>query len=128
MKEFVTAYREIETEGDEDGKDVVVFVVDGRQMKAYPPTEGQLAFMMAMLGRGQTNEQRLASILNLMFSVLEEEDRDYLEARLLERDPKKRLNMETLNDIFEYIMGEWFGRPTQPPSDSAESPPTDGQS
>lgn len=146
MKEFVTAFEESFTEDEREGKiaalvakgmtreeaekevdEYVEFKVDDRTLRAYPPHEGQLVFMMASLGRGQSNESRFAAIINIMMSSLRDEDADYLEGRLLERDPKKRLSPKTIEEIFEYLSGEWFGTPTQPPSDSAGPPQITGQ-
>lgn len=128
MKEFITAVEEVvqEGEGTPPEEQYVEFKLDGREMRAYQPTEGQLVFMMASLGRGQSQEQRFAAIINILMESLREEDKDYLEGRLLTRDPKHRLPAKQIEAIFEYIAGEWFGRPTQPPSDSAPSQQTDG--
>jgi hypothetical protein len=122
MKEFKTAVEEAVTEADgtpvkEQG---IEFKLDDRVMTAYQPTEGQLTFMLAALGRGQSSESRFASIINIMMESLKSEDRDYLESRLLTRDPKQRLSVQSIEEIFEYLMEEWFGRPTQSPSGSAE--------
>lgn len=127
MKEFITAV----TEADEEDKDVayqqpIEFKVDGRVLTAYRPTSGQLTFMLAALGRGQSNDQRFASIINIFMASLRGEDRDYLEERLLERDPSKRIRPNRLEEIFEYLIGEWFADPTQEQSDSANSPQIDG--
>lgn len=133
MKQFITAVVEAETE--EDGTPVedqfVEFemaqktpegeLINRRVLRAYQPHEGQLTFMLAATGRGQTKEQRFAAIINIMLSALRDDDQDYLEGRLLERDPKKRIKIEEIEEIFEYLVGEWFARPTQPPSDSAGS-------
>lgn len=99
---------EVETEK------AIEFKLDGRVMHAYPPTEGQLAFMMANMGRGQTSEQRFAAIVNLMLATLREDDRDHFESRLLlpKKDPK-RIGLKTLEAIFEHLMEEWFATPTQ---------------
>jgi len=140
MKEFVTAYEDVvaedereakikalvdagktqaEAEAEVDDEPYIEFKIDDRVMRAYQPTEGQLAFMLAALGRGQTQDSRFAAILNIMFESLRGDDKDYLENRLLSRDPKKRLPMKQIEAIFEYITSEWFARPTQSPSDSA---------
>lgn len=145
IKEFVTAFEEsfdederevrIETlikqgktreEAEKEVDQYIEFKVDDRILRAYPPHEGQLVFMMANLGRGQSNENRFAAIINVMMASLRDEDADYLEGRLLERDPKKRLKPKDIEGIFEYLAGEWFGTPTQPPSDSAGPPQIDG--
>lgn len=92
----------------------IEFLLDGRVMHAYPPTEGQLAFMMAGLGRGQTDDGRAGTMVNVMLASLRGDDKDHFESRLLlpKRDPK-RLTMKTIEVVFEYIMEEWFARPTQ---------------
>ena len=102
-----------EAEAEVDGEEPIEFKIDDRVLKAYPPTPGQLAFMLAALGRGQTSDQRFAAIINIMLESLRESDRDYLESRLLTRDPKKRLPIEKIEEIFEYLSEEWFARPTQ---------------
>lgn len=148
MKEFITAVEDIAAEDEREAKivalvesgktreeaekeveseeGVVEFKLDGRVMKAYPLEDGQLAFMLAALGRGQSQEQRFASIINLMISSLRDADQDYLEGRLLSRDPKDRLPIKQIEAIFEHLTEQWFARPTQPSSGSAASPPTDG--
>jgi len=121
VKEFVTAVAEVEqeTDGTPVEEQFVAFKVDGHELHAYPPTDGQLAFMLAALGRGQTQDQRFAAIINIMLSSLRNEDADYLESRLLSRDPKVRLPIKQVEAIFEHLTEEWFARPTQPASDSA---------
>lgn len=150
MKEFVTAVAEVEAEDDREaqikalmereenplsredaeaevsGETYIPFKVDGRELHAYMPTDGQLAFMLAALGRGQSADQRFAAIINIMLSSLRDEDADYLEGRLLDRNPKTRLPIEQVEAIFEYLTGEWFARPTQSPSGSAALPPSGG--
>lgn len=148
MKEFVTAFEDVVAEDEyeakvkelvEQGKTreeaeeavdstegIVTFKIDDHVLKAYPPHEGQLTFMLAALGRGQSQDQRFAAIINIMMESLRAEDQDYFERRLLTRDRKDRLPMKQVEAIFEYLMEQWFARPTQPPSDSASSPPSDG--
>lgn len=129
MKEFITAIEETvaESDGTPVEEQYIAFKIDGRELHAYQPTEGQLIFMMAALGRGQTAESRFAAIINIMMASLRDEDADYFESRLLARDPAKRLPVKQIEDVFEYLSGEWFGRPTQPASGSAESQPSAGQ-
>lgn len=126
MKEFVSAFDEIE-KSDSEEEDFIEFKVDGRVMRAYTPTEGQLAFMLAALGRGQTADQRFSAIVNIMMSSLRGDDQDWLESRLLSRDPQQKMKLRQIEEIFEYLTEEWFARPTQSQSDSASSPPSDGQ-
>ena len=102
-----------------DGR-IDAVAVDGRTLRAFHPTPGQLVFMLAAMGHGQSAEQRFAGILNIVFASLRDEDRDYVEARLLSRDPKDRKFHETLEGVFEFLTEEWFATPTEQPSDSAE--------
>lgn len=123
MREFKAAVEEVSEETEEQ---YVEFKLDGRVMRAYLPTAGQLAFMLAAMGRGQTKDGRTAATINIMMESLRDDDKDYFESRLLTRDPKQRLGVETISEIFEYLVEEWFARPTQPQSDSAPSPHKDG--
>ena len=125
MKKFVTAVEDIES--DEDRGPAIEYEIDGRPMKAYRPHEGQLTFMLAALGRGQTDDQRYAAIVNIMMASHKGDDQDYLENRLLENDNTKRLRLKQLEEIFEYLISEWFADPTQERSDSAESESSDSQ-
>lgn len=84
---------------------------DGRVMHAYHPEDGQLAFLMASMGRGQSNDQRFAAIINLMLACLRDDDRDYLENRLLQRG-KGRLRVKQVEEVFAFLSEEWFQRPT----------------
>lgn len=101
----------------DDGKPVE-FELDGRTMKAYPPTDGQLIFLMASHGRGQTNNGRFSSSVNVILECLDEDDKDHMESRLLSR--KNRIDPDVLEEIFEHLTEEWFGsdHPTPPSSGS----------
>lgn len=134
MKEFISAVQDElaeeapvvykrDAEGqfilDENGEKIpeepyLEFKLDDRVCRAYPPTPGQLTFMLAALGRGQSDDSRFASIMNILLESLRQEDADYIEGRLLTRDPKQRLPLEKIEEVFEYLVGEWFARPTQP--------------
>lgn len=91
----------------------IEFMLDGRVMHAYQPTDGQLAFMLASLGRGQTSDGRAAATINVMMECLRDDDKDYFESRLLTHDPKTRLGIKTIESVFEMLTEEWFARPTQ---------------
>lgn len=97
-----------EAETEVDGEEYVEFTLDGRVMKAFKPDDTQLAFMLASLGRGQTKEGRFAAILNIMFESLEDDDKDYLESRMITGSRSRRVPMKVIEGIFEYLMEEWF--------------------
>lgn len=125
MKKFVTAVTEAEAE--EDRGPAIEYELDGREMKAYRPHEGQLTFMLAALGRGQTDDQRYAAIVNIMMAAHAGQDKDHLEERLIENNPRKRLRLKQLEQIFEFLIEEWFADPTRSQSDSVESEQSDSQ-
>lgn len=125
MKEFTTAFEALQSETEADGVKPIEFKLDGQTIKSYPPTDGQLAFMMASMGRGQTSDGRFAAIVNILLESFDDEGREYVETRLLTRDDSRRLPVSQVNDIFEFLIEEWFGRPTEPQSGSAGSPPSD---
>lgn len=129
MKEFTTAVAEIEQEDEReakilalieagksredaedevDGVKPIEFKLDDRVLHAYPPTDGQLVFMLATTGRGQSKQVRFASIVNVMLESMRDDDRDYMESRLLTRDRKQLMPIEKVEAIFEYLVSEWF--------------------
>lgn len=129
MKEFITAVEDViaedereqkilalieggktraDAEAEVSGERYIEFKLDGRVMRAWAPTDGQLTFMLAALGRGQTQDQRFAAIINIMMECLRDEDKDYFESRLLTRDVKRRLSMKQIEAIFEFLTEEWF--------------------
>lgn len=108
MKEFITAVED-HIEAEEGEGSFVEFKLDDRVLRAYRPNEGQLTFIMAAMGRGQSQSDRYASIVNLMMESLRPDDADYFESRLLSRDPKRRLRIkEDIEPIFAYLTEEWF--------------------
>lgn len=128
MKKFVTAVKEIENSNGEGDRGVPIkYDLDGRIMTAYKPHEGQLTFMLASLGRGQTDEQRYGAIVNIMMASHRDADQDHLASRLLTNVWKDRIHLRELEQIFEHLTEEWFADPTQSPSGSAESEPSDSE-
>lgn len=111
MQEFVTAVKESGAETAEPtnlDSTPVEFILDGRKMRAYRPHSGQLTFMMAAMGRGQSQQQRYAAIINIMMASLHPTDADYFEGRLLTNDLKERMEIEDIEPIFEYLVKQWF--------------------
>lgn len=109
---YTNAWKEAEKfVDDEDG--VIPFELDDRVLKAYPPTPGQLTFMLAAMGRGQTQDGRFSAIMNIMMESMRESDQEYLESRLLTRDRTKQIDLKQIEEIFSYLVEEWFANPTQ---------------
>lgn len=116
VKEFTTALKELTEPQDEEGWD---FTVDGQVLHAYPPDPAQLAVLMASTGRHTQIHTQIAGTINFFVEVMDEASAGYLERRLLDRnDP---FGLEEVTEIMEWMIEEWTGRPTQPPSVSTRS-------
>jgi len=95
-----------DAEKEVDSDPYTEFKLDDRVLKAYQPTPGQLTLLLATMGRGQSQDMRFASIINIMLSSLDEDDQDYFESRLITRDKKRGIPMKKVEEIFEYLMEE----------------------
>jgi hypothetical protein len=120
MREFLTAAK------DSTGEDDVIEVpLDGVLYKAYKPTDGQFAFVMATTGKHSSTADQVAGQINFFLSMFEQEDADALAQRLLDRrDP---FGVEEVTEIMSAMLEEWSGRPTKPSSGSSPSPRTTGR-
>lgn len=123
MKEFETAVQQA-AENEEDEK-VYPFKVDGVECRAYRPKDGQLAILIATNTRHSTMEEKMAGLINFFVAVLDDESHSYVVNRLLDR--RDSFGIEQINSIFEWLMGEWTGRPTQSSSASTQSRSSGGQ-
>lgn len=133
MREFSTAVEAVAAEEAEDlavefrlvERDAEDEIIREKICRAYPPTDGQLAMMMAGLGRHSKTEDQIASVINFFVGVLDEESHQYIVDRLLDRnDP---LGLAQVQEIIEYLTEEWSGRPTESPSVSTRSRQSGGQ-
>lgn len=88
---------------------------------AIPPTSGQMA-MMVMQTASPKMSERLRGVFDFLAAVLS--DADY---KIIEEQLHRGMDVEVLTDIVDFLIGEWSGRPTQPPSDSAPSPQSTGR-
>src|SRR6187399_1152863 len=107
MREFITAAAEAAGEDD----DVIEVPLDGAVYRAYKPTDGQFAFVMATSGKFASDEEQAAGQINFFISLFEEEDQQILARRLLDR--KDPFGMEMVGQIMEGLIEEWSGRPTR---------------
>lgn len=119
MREYTTAVERLE---DPEGKSV--FTLDGRELTAYMPTDGQLAMLLASFGRHVSDNTRVAGAIDFLLGVLDERSSNYITDRLMDRDHP--LGLDVVTDIMRDLVEEWSGRPTQRPSDSRSSQPTGG--
>lgn len=118
MKEFTTALKAIEQEQDEEDA-TLHFSLDGHELKIYPPSDGQLALLMASTGRHRTMPNQIAGIIDFFVELMDEESAGYIERRLLDR--KDPFGLTEVTAIMEWMVEEWTGRPTQSPSGSTQS-------
>lgn len=120
MKEFLTAA----TQADDD--DVpLLFKLDGRECKAYTPTDGQIAVTLAALGHQTNDMQKIAAVINFFVAVLDKDTHEWMEARLMDRDDP--LGVTEVQDVIMWLVEEWSGRPTPSPSASTRSQPSGGR-
>lgn len=118
MREFVTAVEDAVAE-EEDQEPGLVFSIDGQEMRAYKPTEGQFALLMVAMGRHASNMDQFAGIIDFFISVLDEPSERYVIGRMQSRD--NIIPLENIVEIMEWMIEEWGGRPFQKPSVSTSS-------
>lgn len=115
MREFTTAVEEIV----DDQEAPIEFKLDDVTLRAYRPTQGQVAMAMAATGRHTNDQTRMAGIIDFFVEIMDEQSHQHVVQRLLSRtDP---LGLEQVQDIIMWLMEEWSGRPTQPLSVSTQS-------
>jgi len=127
VKEFNVAVAELENEISDDGKEpegTLHFSVNGFPCTAYRPGDGQLAVLMASSSRHSTSQESVAGIINFFASVLDDDANSHIVQRLLNR--KDPFGIEQVQEIMEWMIEEWSGRPTKSSSGSSESPPPTG--
>lgn len=114
MKEFTTALKAV----TEDQDQPMVFSIDGKELRAYKPTDGQLAMLMAAVGRHTSVHTKVAGVIDFFVAVMDEDSANYVTERLLSRtDP---LGVDQVEEVMEWMVEEWTGRPTQPLSVSTQ--------
>lgn len=121
MKEFTTALRAVE----DDPEAPMEFKLDGQVVKAYRPTDGQIAVLMASLGRHTAQSTKVAGVVDFFVATLDDDSYDYVVNRLLSREDPLDLNQ--VQEVIEWLIEEWSGRPIQKSSGSTRSRATGGQ-
>lgn len=118
MKEFITAARAAAepqeapleftlTRKDENGE-----VIESQVCHAYKPNEGQVAVLMATTSARHLSEpEMVAGIINFFVEILDEETHHYIVNRLLRKDDD--FGIGEVQEIINWMMEEWSGRPTQ---------------
>ena len=120
LKEFTTAAKRTEKQAQEAPEDITTFKMDGRELNIYKPDEGQYAMLMASVGRGASDMDRISGVINFFVKIMDEKSAGYIESRLLDRsDP---FGIDDVEDIVQWLNEEWSGKVTPPPSGSTVSP------
>ena len=123
MREFVSAAKEADAEVIEPIK----FKLDGTEYSAYPPTESQIALVVAATTGGYKNEnEQIAALINFAVALLSKEDHDAIVQKLMDRDDPFELSSDdpekaSLMGIMEHIIEEATGNPTKLSSASTPS-------
>lgn len=115
MKEFLTAAEE----ATEDQEQPIEFMLDGVPLKAYRPTQGQIAMAMAATSRHASIATQTAGAIDFFVNIFDDMSHQHVVERLLSREDP--LGLEQVQEIISWLMEEWSGRPTQPLSVSTQS-------
>lgn len=100
-------------------------VIRSDTFHATRPSDERMFLLAAMAGDDDANvAEEAAALMDIFRAALPEEEFKVLRSRL--RDPKDDVTVEMLQDVFMWLMGEWSSFPTEPSSDSSESPQSTG--
>lgn len=93
-----------------------------REIKMRIPDETDFATTMAdVTGRGRGEMDELGATVNFFFDlIVDKKDADYLWKRL--KNFQDDFDMDSISGIYEDLIEEWSGRPTQSASGSTEQP------
>lgn len=114
MKEFTTAIEQAENPDE-----TLEFAIDGHVVRCYRPTDGQIAMLMAAVGRHTSDATKIAGCIDFFVTVMDEESHRYVVDRLLSREDP--LGVIDVQNVIQWLIEEWSGRPTQAPSVSTRS-------
>jgi len=117
LREFSTAGREIPVAFE--GAQPVDFTLDGKTYTAFPPTPGQIGMLMQAQADSREMTEKIASIIDFLDGILEEDGQKEFRRRLLDRDDP--FDFDTVSEIVEGLIEEWSDHPTQPSSASSTS-------
>jgi hypothetical protein len=118
IKSFTTAVDSVPESAFEDAEPLE-FDLDGETFTAYPPTGGQLALVMASVGKHSQAVERVVAIIDFFDSLLDDEGQARIRERLMDRDDS--FDLENVEAILDYLVKEWSARPTKRPSDYQQS-------
>jgi hypothetical protein len=77
-----------------------------------------LALLMSSVGRHTNMQTQVAGIIDFFVAVMDDDSASYVTDRLLSRsDP---LGIDQVQEVMEWMVEEWTGRPTPPLSVSTQ--------
>jgi hypothetical protein len=122
-KSFTTAIKEHSEEEEED-EGRLEFDLDGETLVAYKPTEEQFALLMQATSRYNSMADAVAGGLDFFHAVLEPDSAAHIRVRLFDRNDD--FGIEEVEQIIEWMVEEWTGRPTVRRSGATRSPRSTG--
>lgn len=123
MKEFVTAVNE-QAKAEQEEEPTYPFKVDGVVYRAFKPTESQYAVFVVNTGRHAPDTEKIAGLVDLFFSMLDEPSHHALYRRLADRDDEFGVDM--IEKIMKHLISEWSGKASDEQSGSTPSQPQPG--
>lgn len=134
MREFDTAVKAV-TDDPEEVESGSTFKINERdengdlirsvECRYFRPSDGQIAMVMASVGRHANNAAKMAGIIDFFVAVLDEESHYYIVDRLMDREDP--FGLEEVEQIMAEMIEEWTGRPIQPLSASTQSRSSGGR-
>lgn len=122
MKAFTTAVVERIEGEEEEGR--LEFELDGETLVAYKPSEAQFALLMQAASRYTEKNEAVAGAMDFFHAVLETDSAAHIRHRLLNRDDA--FGLPEVEEIIEWMVEEWTGRPFRKSSGSTSSPKSTG--
>jgi len=120
MKEFTTAAKAAADDPEAVEAEAITFMIDGREIEMQPPTEGQIALLLAGSSDMSSTPEMVASGINFFMSlIVRQDDIRYFKRRLLDRDDE--FGADEVSEIIKWLVEEWTARPTKSPSDFTPS-------
>lgn len=118
MRSFTTADKQVGDSPFENSKPIT-FTIDDDEFTAYPPTESQVAYMLASQARGRDVTDSIAGVIDFFDGILDDRAQEVFRRRLLDRDDP--FDFAMVREIIEGLMEEWTARPTRPSRGSTTS-------
>lgn len=115
-KEFITAVEETFDPEVDQGAELTL---DGRELRYFRPTDGQIAIYMASSSKHSTVNDKVAATINFFMGLFEEDDQSWLAGRLMDRDDAFGVTM--VQTLLNSMLEDWSGRPTKSSGGSTQS-------